>query len=106
MVLSGTIVVQAGTKTRHAAIMNSSASPAHSLCTTRHNDPAKRYLGAAVVGVAVGASVAPGRVGAGVVGLSVGLSVVGVTEEGVAVLGTAVLHRTVTHSGQPELAPR
>ncbi len=50
------------------------------------SDPAERYLGAAVVGVAVGARVAPGRVGARVVGLSVGLSVVGV-----AVLGTAVL---------------
>jgi hypothetical protein len=83
-----------------------SASPAHTLCTTRHNDPAKRYLGVAVVGVGVGASVAPGRVGAGVVGMSVGLSVVGVAEEGVAVLGTAVLHRTLTHSAQPWLAPR
>ena len=94
-------VVQAGTRARHAAIVNSAAPPAHSLCTTRHNDPAECYLGVAVVGVAVGARVAPGRVGAGVVGSSVGLSVVGVAVEGVAVLGTAVLHRALTHLAQP-----
>ena len=101
----GTRVLQrwykAGTRARHAAIVNSAAPPAHSLCTTRHNDPAECYLGVAVVGVAVGARVAPGRVGAGVVGLGVGLSIVGVAVEGVAVLGTAVLHRALTHLAQP-----
>ena len=81
---------------RRAATVNSSAPSARSLGTTRHSDRAERYLG-----VAVGATVAPGRVGAGVVGLSVGLSVVGVAVEGVAVLGTAVLHRTLTNLAQP-----
>ena len=86
---------------RRAATVNSSAPPARSLGTTRHSDPAERYLGVAVVGAAVGARVAPRRAGAGDVGLSVGLGVVGVAVEGVAVLGTAVLHRTLTNCAQP-----
>ena len=44
-----------GTRARRAATVNSSAPPAHCLCTTRHSDPAERYLGDGVgdgVGVA------------------------------------------------------
>ena len=85
-----------GTRARRAAIVNTSAPPAHSLCTTRHSDPAERYLGVAVVGAAVGAFVGGAVVG-DAVGAFVGAAVVG---DAVGALGARVGAEVVL---QPQL---